>query len=306
MKRACLLLLFAIFLLTACKSDPGQEFSLEHDGLERKYFVHVSSTYTKDVPTPVVFVLHGGSGHPGAVEYQSGMNQVADKEGFIVVYPAGSHPVFKDRLLNWNDGRTAKNKEKNEVDDVGFINAVLDDLPNHFTLDRKRIYATGISNGGLMSFRLASELSQRVAAVAPIAAPRTPDEYYASPTRPIAVMYFHGVQDTYAPYKGGSPERSAFTASFLSAEEIIQAWVEHNGCPSTYTIREKEGGASRVEYSPCKEGTEVVFWKLEDGGHTWPGGKKTKSEDKARVGNVNQDVIASQLMWEFFQKHSLP
>jgi polyhydroxybutyrate depolymerase len=280
---------------------------LEFQGEKRFYEVHVPPGYTAKKPVPAVLVLHGGGGYPGAVRYESGMDRVSDAHGFLAIYPAGASEtggLFTDRLLLWNDGRTKKKDPKGKrSDDVAFIAAVLDDTARFFTIDPDRIYATGISNGACMACRIASQLSDRIAAAASVAGPRTIDAYYPGPTRPLSIMFFHGLGDTIAPYGGGTPASQPWVERRFSVQEAVKSWIAHNGCPEMPAQKKKIRHATMTLYGPGKEGTEVVLWTLEDGGHTWPGGKRCTSEITMGVGPVNNDICASDVMWEFFERH---
>jgi polyhydroxybutyrate depolymerase len=274
---------------------------------KRYYEMHVPKNYRKGKPLPVVLVLHGGGGFAAFMRYQTGMDEVADKENFIAVYPAGTHQFFSDRLLFWNAGVPPKNVKQQKVDDVAYITAVLDDVAKHFSVDAKRVYACGMSNGAHMCFLLAAKLPDRIAAIGPVAGQRAVGQYAPEPTRPIPLIYFHGAKDTWASFAGGesSPVRSAFEAFEIKpAREAVASWAKFNGCDAKAKETVK-GEAHQFAYPSCKKGGEVVYWQLEDGGHTWPGGKRSKVEERGGVGEVNADINASQLMWEFFKQHSL-
>jgi polyhydroxybutyrate depolymerase len=283
-------------------------------GRDRFYIFHVPKGYKKGTAMPVVMVLHGGGGNPGVARFQSGMSDVADRENFIALYPAATNATYTDRLLYWNAGMTPKDKRQKDIDDVAYFNAVLDDLPKWFTIDPKRIYATGISNGAHMSYRLGTQLSNRIAAFAPVAAQRAVGEFYGPPSRPVSLIVFHGKKDGYLPYDGGPTYKSAFEDEMFKPEqECIATWAKHDGCEGA-PATETKGNAHLQRWGGCKDGSEVELWTLDDGGHTWPGGKVTKLEAKggivpnprASVGPVNKDINASQLMWEFFKRHPLP
>lgn len=279
--------------------------NLQFDDKDRFYEIHVPPSYDGLEPLPVVLVFHGGGGYPDAVRYQSGMDKVSDEEGFIVVYPAGTGELFSDRLLVWNDSRTYKDGSTVDADDVAFVEAVLDDLAKWFYMDPYRVYACGISNGAQFTYRLAKELSARIAAIAAVAGHRSSDQIFPPPSKPMPVMQFSGMMDIYAPYFGGSPYLETlvnFETEYYPVKEAILSWVTFNGCPSRLSEFKKIGKALKTQYGPCLDGVEVVLWTLLDGGHTWPGGKVLPSETAIGVGNVNQDINASELMWEFFEK----
>lgn len=284
---------------------------IEVDGRSRFYEMHIPSSFKASRPTPVVLVFHGGGSDPGAVRYESGMDRTADREGFIVVYPGGTNKrlLIKDRMLMWNDGRPFKDGSYSKVDDINFVKAVLDDLSRMVSIDVKRVYACGYSNGAQFSYRLAKRLSSRIAAIAAVAGHRpVNDSFDPKPVRPISVMQFSGKQDRIGPYYGGEPAFDAdLKTKLLPVETTIQSWVSFNGCSSEPAEVNKTGNATKKRYGPCQNGTEVVFWILEDGGHTWPGGRvlPIAAVEKMGLGNINRDIRASDLMWEFFRNNYL-
>jgi len=282
---------------------------LQVGGLKRFYEIHVPPSYNKRAPVPVVLLFHGGGGYPGAIRFESGMERVSDQEGFIVVYPAGQpgNRLFSDRLLIWNDGRSTKGTGLS--DDVAFVRALLDDLPRLFNVDPRRIYAAGFSNGAQFSYVLASRMSDRIAAIAAVAGQRPVGEFTSPPPRPISVIQFAGKQDNLAPYAGGSPPEGFGTAKFITqfkpVREAIQSWVSLDGCPSQPAEVRRVGRAVKERWGPCKNDTEVILWTLEDGGHAWPGGNMLPAGAKIGQGNINRDIAASELIWEFFKRHPL-
>ena len=189
--------------------------------------------------------------------------------------------------------------------------ALLDDLTKFFNVDTNRIYACGFSNGAQFSYTLANELSDRIAAIGVIAGHRTVDQYFPPPPRPVSVMQFSGLKDPIAPYYGGKPPEKAGSLTIAmnftmkSVKEAIQSWAAHDGCLPVSSETKRIGSAVMELYGPGKNGAEVVLWTLEDGGHTCPGGNMFPADVKAGLGNINRDIDASELMWEFFRRHPL-
>lgn len=285
----------------------GRQFSF--DNRDRFYEFHVPRGYQPGKPLPVILLLHGGGGNPALTRFQSGMDAIADREGFIAVYPAGTGPRFPDRQLFWNSGRPLRNPEQAQVNDVAFISAVLDDLAKYFPVDERQTFATGISNGAQMCYRLAVELPGRIAAIGPIAGHFAAEEFHDLPDHPISIIHFHGQLDPMARVDGTPPpQEGGFFLPYRikPLSEMIESWARFNGCslePETTTV----GKAKCLRFTGGRDNSEVVLWLLQDGGHTWPGGKSTQVEQRMlRVGNVNQDISASKLMWEFFKRHQLP
>ncbi|MCK9419582.1 MAG: hypothetical protein M0R70_09415 [Nitrospirae bacterium] len=290
--------------------DYGREIKFE--GSARYYELHVPALYDKSKPTPAVLVFHGGGGDPGAVRYESGMDKTSDEGGFIAVYPGG-HPskwFTKSRLLLWNDGRPDKDGKFSKVDDVGFVMAVLDDLAKRLNIDKKRIYAAGYSNGAQFTYRLAKRLSDRIAAISTIAGNRPPkDEFDPVPSRPMPVMQFSGKEDPISPYNGGRPPgAAALSAVIQPVNETVKSWVEFDKCPPEPSATKRVGQTEMKRWGPCQCGTEVVLWTLETGGHTWPGGRVMPNVEAlglGKLGNIDRNINASDLMWDFFKNHPL-
>jgi len=276
-------------------------------GLQRRYRVHVPKTYDAAHPTPVIVVFHGGGGNPESMIRLTGLNTKSEEAGFIVVYPYGSG-VFEDHLLTFNGGGCCGYAMENGVDDVGFTRAVLDDLAKVVNVDTNRVFATGLSNGGIMAYYLASELSDRIAAIAPVGGPLMMDA--CRPKRPVSVMHFHGTADEFAPFNGGFGKKSLGrkgVTDFNSVDHSIQSWVKANGCktmPEVVALPDKADDGMRVTrktWGGGKDGSEVVLIEIEGGGHTWPG----MDPPLAMLGKSTKDISANDLMWEFFQKHPI-
>jgi polyhydroxybutyrate depolymerase len=276
--------------------------SLEVGQRTRSYLVHIPQSYDGTKPVPVLLAFHGGGTHAQAMVEFSGLNEKAEQEGFVVVYPNGTGRL--ERILTFNAGNCCGYALQQKVDDVAFTRALLDDLARVVNVDAARIYATGMSNGAMICYLLASELSDRIAAIAPVGAPMGTETCH--PQRPVPVMHFHGTDDSYAPFQGGKGKGLSGT-DFYSVEHTILAWVKANGCQQQPTVvklptRVEDGTTVEVKtYGGGKQGSEVVLVVIHGGGHTWPG-----REPRARfLGKSTQNVSANDLMWEFFQKHAL-
>jgi polyhydroxybutyrate depolymerase len=272
--------------------------SIRVGGVSRSYLLHVPPSLDRSRPAALVLVLHGAGGRGAGFAGHTGFSQLADEQGFIAVYPDG----FRRR---WNDGRSSGPSQ----DDVGFIRSLLDSLKTELAIDTRRIYATGISNGAMFSYRLACDLPGVFAAIAPVAgalpaelAPR------CSQAEPVAIAAFQGTADRFVPYAGGAVARQR--GRVLSAEETMAFWAGVDGC-SLNAMAELEpdrapGDGTRVrrsEYPGCRHGRELVLYTIEGGGHTWPGGP---SVARLVVGRVSRDIDATSTIWDFFQRHPKP
>lgn len=272
--------------------------------MKRCYAFHVPPSYDKSRLTPVVLNFHGGGGKPKTQRHASMMNRTSDRGGFIVVYPQGTNRALKlHKGYTWNAGTCCGWAQENKIDDVAYTVALLDDLGKVLCVDRKRVYATGISNGAMMCYRLACELSERIAAIAPVSGPMQMPK--CNPKRPVSVMHFHGTKDAFAPFAGGKGPRSLPGQFFTSVDETLRFWLRFDKLDQEKPKIIKRGTAIGEYYGPGKDGAEVVLWKLVGGGHTWPGGQFGFLK-KGVLGQMNMDISASDLMWEFFQKHALP
>lgn len=280
------------------------DFTFAYEGRIRKFKVHLPNNYNKDILYPAVIYLHGGGGSIKAA-YQDGVDKASDKFGFILVIPAGTG-ILPNRLLTWNAGTWAGGDccgpaFKNNIDDVGFISKIIDEIKKEFNIDKNRIYATGISNGAMMSYRLACELSDKIAAVAVVASPAVPEG--CAPPRPISIMQINGTVDPAVPINGGKGGGIiGKTFQVQVAQEMVNSWVQRNECAANYTTTYQKGNTTCITYSPCKNGVEVVFCKVKGMGHTWPSGHQYMPV--AKVGPVSYDISFDQI-WEFFQKQCI-
>jgi polyhydroxybutyrate depolymerase len=273
--------------------------TLSVGGLERSYLVHVPKGYDPKKPAPVVLALHGAAMNGPTMAVFSGLNAKSDAAGFVVVYPSGTGT---GPFRAWNAGGFRGKMAERRADDVAFLGKVLDDLAAAVPFDAKRVYACGMSNGGMMCYRLAAELSDRVAAIAPVAGTMVLDE--CQPKRPVPVLHFHGTKDTFVPFE--TPQGKPGFMRLKGVEETVQTWVKLNGCevkPRTETLS-KEGDelkVTRSTYGGGKNGSEVVLVVIDGGGHTWPG----QQPPVGFIGKSAGNVSANDLMWEFFRRHRL-
>lgn len=310
--KAVLIILCSVFALVLVSTGCRQHYvsgdytrSLQYGGLERTYSVHIPpSLGNKQIA--LVIALHGGGGSAEAMRKltQGGFDILADKDGFIVVYPDGVEN-------QWNDGREGdfSRAHRENIDDVGFISALIDRLAEEYNIDKKRVYATGISNGAFMSYRLACELSDKLAAIAPVAGEMPANlPSLCSPSRPISVLIINNTYDRLVPWNGGPIAGGRGTG--LSVAESVKFWVIHNNCSPSPTITElpdtdpQDGTrVQRAVYGQGKDGTEVVLYAIEGGGHTWPGGYQYLSE--ILIGKTSRDIDANEIIWNFFKNHAI-
>ena len=225
------------------------------------------------------------------------MDDTADKENFIVVYPNGSGRR-SDRLLTWNSGNCCAYARLRNVDDTAFIRALIDALERKYAIDPKRIYATGLSNGGMMSYRLGCELTDQLAAIAPVAGALNVKD--CQPSQPISVVIFHGTADRMVRYEGGKPVQQfdLLSRTDNSVAYAVDFWVRHNGC-STTPQTTRQGPIRTDVYTGCRNSTGVTLYTIEGQGHAWPGGVKFFP----RAAEPTHELSANDAMWSFFKSH---
>jgi polyhydroxybutyrate depolymerase len=291
--------------------DPGDHsLRLAHGGRERSYRLHVPPSHACS-PRPLLLAFHGGGGNAPGFQRYAGLDGLADRDGWLVAYPNGTHRRRDESLLTWNAGGCCGYAQDAAVDDVGFALAVIEDVARVASLDRARVYATGHSNGGMMAYRLAAEAADRVAAIAPVAGAMTLDAF--APARPVPVLHIHSVDDPRALYAGGVTETFRREIRHLPVEAGLARWRERDGCPPEAAVLESrsrpaQGGslhtATLLAWAPCAGGSEVRLWKLTGGGHGWPGADPVLPE---RVMGPRTDVIsAAEELWAFLARFSLP
>lgn len=274
-------------------------------GVKRAYQLHIPKNYDGRRAVPLVLIFHGGGGNPWGMRYQADFDPIADREGFITIYPYGMNGVFTEKLLTWNTGICCGYSKEHKIDDVHYVDMLLDDVEKVLAVDTKRIYATGLSNGALMSYRLAAELSERIAAIAPVSA-QVERKEFAVATRRVPIMHFHGLYDRNAPYAGGVGANSVSDTDFVPLIPALRSWAVANGCSPTMVDGKVIGEAAFSSFQGCPKNADVSLWTLRDGGHTWPRGRLTIWEIRLGLGKVNKDISASEEMWRFFKAHSLP
>jgi len=282
-----ILSLLASMLIMNVGFAQNQSGNFIFDGVLRDYILHIPPGYNSSVPTPLVLNLHGYTSNAQQQQLYTAFDSDADTAGYIVVYPNG--------IANaWNSGWN--NPYFSGVDDVGFLSALIDTIAAAYTIDECRVFSTGMSNGGFMSYRLACELENKIAAVASVTGSMTDSMmFYCQNTRPVAVMEMHGTADNTVPYNGST----AFTA----IDDNLNFWKEHNNCTGTaFTedlpdIDPLDGATvTKIYFTTCDTSTELITFKVNGGGHTWPGAS-------FNIGVTTQDISANSEILKFFNKH---
>jgi polyhydroxybutyrate depolymerase len=268
--------------------EPGTHsgLELEHDGRTRSYDLYVPPSYDGATRVPLVFNIHGLTSDPAQQAWFSQMNDTADEEGFVVVYPAGVGN-------SWNAGACCGYAKDEDIDDVAFVRALAEQLQAELCVDADRTYATGMSNGGFLSHRLACEAADVFAAIAPVAGVLGLEPDDCQPARPIPVMHFHGTADTLVPYDG------SLVLGFMSVPESFASWAEINGCTGDPKITFEQGDVTCETFDSCDAAVEVTLCTIAWDAHCWPG------NPVCPFGKSTTEIHASVAGAEFFARWSL-
>ncbi len=261
--------------------------TIRHNGVIRSYILRLPANNSASNPAPLVFNLHGFGSNAPQQQLYSFMNTVADRENFAVCYPEGISAAWN---VGWEFGSTA--------DDVGFISAMIDKFKAKYGIISEQIYSCGMSNGGFMSYRLACELNDKIAAIASVTGSIVPAYVNdCKPGRPVPVLEIHGTEDRTVEYTG--------SLIALPISDVLAFWQKNNGCDLTPTKTDQPNNAPAdnmkteiFKYNNCNDGTEVWHYKVIGGGHTWPG-------SFISTGPTTQDFNASEVVWEFFKQFKL-
>lgn len=268
------------------------EESIMVDGRIRTYTVVVPLDYYRGKTFPLVIALHGGGGSATQLERNTGWSTKARKEGFIVVYPNGT-----GRIKTWNAGDCCGAAMRDQVDDVKFISRMIDRLITEHKVDSKRIYATGMSNGGMMCYRLACELGNRIAAIAPVASVMV--QHDCKPVHPIPILHIHSALDQNVPVKGGLGKGPSQT-DYPPLDSTLVFWAKENGCNANRTLLESTELYNHYTWSGCGD-YPVELYLTKDGGHSWPGAVTHRTGGDAPSKAFNAD----DLIWSFFKRFQL-
>jgi polyhydroxybutyrate depolymerase len=269
------------------------------NGIERSYLIHLPSGYNAQSDWPLVIALHGGGGSPAQFARDTAFSDEADKESFIVVYPHGT-----GTLEVWNAIHCCGSAFDKNVDDVGFISALIDDLIQTQQVDPKRVYATGHSNGGMLAYRLGAELSEKIAAISVSAGTiggradlRSPEVRIQEPAEPLSVLVFHGKLDQNVRHDGGITVKGVIKGRYdLSVAQSVGFWVAADRCTGQPQIS-RAGNITISDYTACEQQTEVTLYTIANQGHAWPGGSN------GLIDIPTKEISATQLSWAFFKAH---
>jgi polyhydroxybutyrate depolymerase len=284
-----------------------QSVKLTFQGMNRRYLLHVPDRSSG----ALVLAFHGGSETPDNLETVSCLTKLSDREHFIVAYPEG---IDK----SWADGRKSTAADKKGIDDVGFAKAIVADIAKTHDVDMARIYATGPSNGGIFSNRLGCDAADTVVAIAPVIGAMPSNlAQHCKPRLSVSVIGIQGVADPVVPFQGGevggSLEGKAAGGKLESSRATQELWRTLEGCSADVSsavlpVRVKDGTkVTKRIYSGCREGSDVVWYEIDGGGHRWPPHQSNGLMEKRASGTLgvsSQNIDASEVIWKFFEAHS--
>lgn len=263
----------------------GGKWTLRHDGLDREFYVELPASYDSKSPAPVVFDFHGRNMSASTEDLLTNMASVGTARGFVVVHPEGTGGT-------WNAGTfCCGSAQSNNVDDVGFTLAMIEELSEQLCVRPDGIFITGMSNGGFMSHTLGCQLAGRVAAIAPVAG--TMANFSCGASEPVSVFHFHGTDDNVVPYDGYDP-----ILGTDSVDTAIETWIDENDCDTTGQVFFDRDDVKCTEWSGCKASRAVRLCKIRGGGHTWPGGTSIPG-----LGRTTMTISATEMMLDFFLAH---
>ena len=291
MKYTTVILLLVGFVFSS-SAQQTINASITHDGIERDYIIYVPEIYDGSKAVPLVLNFHGFGSSASQQMFYGDFRDIANTEGFLLVHPEGT--TFIGNQF-WNVGFPGISST---IDDVGFTEALIDELATLYTIDLDRVYATGMSNGGFMSFLLACQLSEKIAAVASVTGSMTQDTFDdCNAQLPTPVLQIHGTEDDVVLYNENNLS--------LPIPDVISYWVDHNNCettPTTTTLPDVDvSDGSTIEYSVYEDGDNGItteHMKVIGGGHTWPGSILNSA-------GTNQDIDASMEIWLFFSRYDI-
>ncbi len=294
----------AAVLLAAAPVRADERIALQYQGAARDYVLHVPP-HAGDGPLPLVIALHGAGGDAPSFAGETHFAAAADKLGMLVAFPDGSEGGDPPRRT-FNAQICCGSAVTRQVDDVGFVGSVIEDVARRYPVDRARVYATGMSNGAMLAYQLAAMHPEWFAAVAPVSAAiggmtRDGRTYIIPmPKLPVPVMIIHGRKDAYVPYQGGSSTALKFPNIWkMSVDDALTFWAASDGCAGPPAVALFAGkNLKRVAYAGCKDGSEVVLWEILGGDHNWPGDIFPSAGGKP--------VSAAEEILAFFATHRRP
>lgn len=308
MKNKLLILLIASFISSRGFAQATIIDSIIHQQYQRKFTVHTPTGYSNSKPVPLVVMLHGGGGTMANAQGFTNLNAVSNANGFLAVYPQG-YGLIPSGGFSWADGR-GTSADISGIDDLGFIDRLLDSLIARYTVDTNRVYLCGFSNGGFMTQRFACQQNRRFAAMASLGSIMDTALYArCKPSRPIPMLVMLGTEDPFVPYNGGPMIGSGNVTPVIGVDTLINFWRTNNSCLTANLpvslpdiVLTDSSTVTLYQFTNCSCNSDLLFYRINDGGHTWPGVEIPSYELIA--GQTNEDIQASAELWKFFKAHT--
>lgn len=299
------ILLVALLLFSNCENEEPIQHqyrinaTLKIDGIIRTYLLVLPSTYYDDTTSfPLVIALHGTGGSASQFDRDYGLTQKANSSHFIIAYPEGVEREGAFKLRTWNAGWCCDYALENNVDDIGFIDELIDVTISSYKVKVKQVYLTGMSNGGMLAYRLACELPTKIAAIATVSCSMVVTQP-CDPNRTIPILHIHSILDTKIPYEGGIGIGGYY---YPPVDSVLKVWSGINQCSVTNEVLVDNSSYKLTRWSSCDSNAAIDFYLTKDGGHSWPGGLRPRPQADTPSTAIN----AADVIWEFLQQYRLP
>lgn len=279
------------------------EVSLEFDGYTRTALVHIPKNYNAQMPPPLVIAMHGAGGDAASILDHDNWAKLADEKGFVVVAPNGlpARPRLPSNFLAnpqlWNSGQLRVGSPRSKIDDVAYIRALLDDLEKKVPYDKSRVFATGHSNGGGMTFRLGAEMAERLAAIGTVAGMVAVEN--PKPAKPLPTLFIFGTADPVLPIDGGESSLPWGTRTTPPVVDLMQKWAQAIQCETEPTTVSDNDEIKKVRYPSRNQGPELTVLYLKGHGHQWPGASRNLAP--RLIGPITSKLDATVELWKFFE-----
>ncbi|CAH0995870.1 hypothetical protein EMA8858_01998 [Emticicia aquatica] len=264
------------------------------DGLERTYRLNLPPTYYQNTNLPLVIAMHGGGGSADQCESDYSLTQKANSENFVIVYPEGVQSNGILRARTWNAGTCCDYAVEKNIDDVHFISVLIDELLKNYKLNPKKVYLTGMSNGAILSYRLACEIPNKITAIAAVSGPMSLKDECKS-LKPIPIMHLHSVLDQKVPVNGGT---GIFGNTFPAVMSGLNSWSKINECKTPAKVIKDDSKYKLTQWLDCKNNAVITYYLTKDGGHSWPGAIKVR----AAADEPSTVINANDLIFDFFKQ----
>lgn len=306
-RMAISLLMLSFVVFAGCENDADTDLpkprrfsdTMQIDGRQRSLIINLPPRYdTGTAGLPLIIGLHGTGGNAAQFERNYHFSEKADEAGFIAVYPNGIQSEGRLGIRTWNAGACCDYAMEQNVNDVKFISGLIDKMIAEYHVDPKRVYVTGMSNGGMMAYRLAAEIPGKIAAIAPVSCTMVFDPPGGS-SRPVPIIHIHSILDKIIPYAGTT---NPLGYHFPPVDSVLSVWVRRNGCRPEAQVLVDNSEYKQMQWLDASGNPMIVHYVTQDGGHSWPGG------DQVRPGAAPPSRVldANDLIWAFFRQYALP